>query len=195
MHLPPRVVAAAAIPIWVALGACGLLLLARYNAAPGREAPAPAQWPEGSDLVHARDRPALVVFAHPECPCTRATLAVLSEIASEDGERCDIQVVISEDVPDPATSENADRARTIPGVRVVVDRGHAEARRFGALTSGFTVLYDRDGRLRFAGGITDARGHPGPSIGRTQIAAVLRGRPASDAAPTFGCDLGGDAAP
>ena len=42
----------------------------------------------------------------------------------------------------------------IPSVMVLSDVDGAEARRFGAETSGHTLLFDRDGRLLFSGGIT-----------------------------------------
>ena len=41
----------------------------------------------------------------------------------------------------------------IPGATRVLDDG-TEARLFGAATSGQTIVYDREGRLLFSGGIT-----------------------------------------
>ncbi|HMG19670.1 MAG TPA: hypothetical protein VK607_00080 [Kofleriaceae bacterium] len=190
MPLSRRFLIAGLISLWVALAVVGSLLLQRYEATPGRTAAAPARWPMASRLAAPRDRPVLVVFAHPECSCSRATLAELAEIASEAGAACDITVVVDDDVPDPSSSELVVRARAIPGVRIVIDRDHAEAARFGALTSGFTVLYRGDGRLAFAGGITDGRGQAGRSAGRAQITALLRGRHAAPATPVFGCELG-----
>jgi hypothetical protein len=62
------------------------------------------------------------------------------------------------------------------------------------MVSGFTLLYDPAGRLRFAGGITSARGHEGDSFGQRRILAVLSGDPADRAdAPVFGCSLHGAA--
>ena len=52
-------------------------------------------------------------------------------------------------------------AAAIPGVTVHVDHDGGEARRFGAETSGFVVLYDAHGELLFAGGITTGRGQAG----------------------------------
>jgi hypothetical protein len=73
----------------------------------------------------------------------------------------------------------------------VVDEGGREARRFGASVSGQTVVYDQGGRLRFAGGITGARGHAGDNAGRRQVMRQLASSAgAGGATPVFGCELG-----
>ena len=45
----------------------------------------------------------------------------------------------------------------------------------GATTSGHVLLYDAGGVLRFAGGITDGRGHEGDNAGLDAALALLRG--------------------
>jgi hypothetical protein len=82
------------------------------------------------------------------------------------------------------------RAREIPGVTALVDTGGDAARRFGAETSGQTVVYDAAGRLVFSGGITAARGVEGENAGRRRIASlVTAGAVAAPAAAVFGCPL------
>jgi hypothetical protein len=84
-----------------------------------------------------------------------------------------------------------DRAASIPGIRVVTDEAGLEATRFRAAVSGLTLLYDAQGQLRFAGGITQSRGHEGDSFGGRRILAVLAGEAADrQDAPVFGCALG-----
>jgi hypothetical protein len=81
-------------------------------------------------------------------------------------------------------------AERIPGVRVREDVDGAEASLFGAATSGQVLLYDAGGRLRFSGGLTNARGHVGESPAYAQIAALVEGRGAAYAtARVFGCAL------
>jgi hypothetical protein len=83
-------------------------------------------------------------------------------------------------------------AGRIPGVTVRVDVDGAEAARFGAATSGQVLLYDAGGRLRFSGGLTTTRGHPGVSPGHRRIAAVVGGGDTEEAATrVFGCALAG----
>jgi hypothetical protein len=82
------------------------------------------------------------------------------------------------------------RAREMPAVAVHVDPEWREARRFHALTSGATVVYDGAGRLVFAGGLTGARGHAGDNDGRRSVLDVLVNGAADPAAsPVFGCPL------
>jgi glyoxylase-like metal-dependent hydrolase (beta-lactamase superfamily II) len=81
-------------------------------------------------------------------------------------------------------------AQNIPGVTVYVDRDGTEAARFGAATSGHTVLYGADGRLLFAGGITAARGHIGDNAGRQAVLALLKAKDLKQQDhPVYGCPL------
>ncbi len=95
------------------------------------------------------------------------------------------------------------QAATIPDVTVVRDDSGLEARRFGAATSGQTLLYDAGGALLFSGGITGARGHAGDNAGQSELVSLLnrgpsspavtlnRGQSARDATSVFGCPLFG----
>jgi len=82
------------------------------------------------------------------------------------------------------------QAREIPGSVLELDDGGRQAALFGAHTSGETLLYDRDGRLSFHGGITPARGHEGDNVGAERIVARLTGG-SSDGpdGAVFGCAL------
>lgn len=83
-------------------------------------------------------------------------------------------------------------AASIPGVNVVVDDDGVEARRFCAITSGQTILYDTEGRLLFSGGITGSRGHSGDNAGRSAIVSLLNTGEAERAETfVFGCPLFG----
>jgi hypothetical protein len=82
-------------------------------------------------------------------------------------------------------------AEALPDARVGWDVGGAEARRFGARTSGHVVLYDRAGRLLFQGGVTAARGQAGDNAGKDAVIALLtQGRAERAATPVFGCPFG-----
>jgi hypothetical protein len=176
---------------WGILVAAGFVGLARYKTTAGSMAETPARWPEGTRLVRDAGRPTLVMFAHPRCACTRASLAELNRLAAE--RSFDSLVVFLSPAGVPADFVQSDLWRSavaIPRARVMRDEGGAEAARFGAGTSGATLLYASDGSLLFRGGITPARGHEGNSFGRERILALLDGRPADRRdAPVFGCQL------
>ncbi|MGA2600220.1 MAG: hypothetical protein ABSH09_24905, partial [Bryobacteraceae bacterium] len=84
-------------------------------------------------------------------------------------------------------------AAAIPGVQNIEDREGLEIRRFGASTSGQTLLYDAAGRLAFNGGITAARGHLGGNDGLDAVISIVEsGIAQRHAAPVFGCSLLGE---
>ena len=76
---------------------------------------------------------------------------------------------------------------------MVVDDNGVEARRFHAVTSGQTALYDIEGRLLFSGGITGSRGHSGDNAGRSAIVSLLNtGDAERTETSVFGCPLYGN---
>ena len=81
-------------------------------------------------------------------------------------------------------------ATAIPGVTVLTDRSGAEARRFGAETSGHALLFGVDGKLLFNGGITASRGHAGDNAGESAIVSIVNGHGApQDRTVVYGCSL------
>jgi hypothetical protein len=178
---------------WGLAIAGGFLAIHAYEARPGEAGRTVSRWPEGSRLDPARDRPTLVMAAHPRCPCTRASAAELARLMAARGGGAAAYVLVF--VPPGVDATWADTGATralaaIPGVRVVEDRGGVEAGRFGAVTSGQVALYAPDGRLMFRGGITGARGQEGDNRGRAAVTSLLRGiRPDRSASPVFGCPI------
>lgn len=177
--------------VWGALVFAGLVLVWRYKLTPGATAQTPASWPVESRVMRATDRPTLVMVAHPRCDCTRASLSELERLLAQAGPaKPRTHVVFLRWVT--TETETYKRAQAMPGVEVFVDEGGEEARRFGATTSGETMLYDAAGHLVFHGGITSARGHEGASVGRSRILSFLQSTPEKTglpSSPTFGCGL------
>jgi hypothetical protein len=170
-----------------------LAVLWAYDNAPGEGALAPAGWPANSVLTRAEDGPTLVLLAHPQCSCTRASLDELAEVLARATTRPKTYVLFLK--PDGFSDDWAQSdlwkiAAAIRDVTVVRDDDGAEARRFGVSTSGQTLLYDRAGALVFSGGITGARAHRGDNEGRRAIVDLLnRGSSDQDATNVFGCPL------
>ncbi|MCE9668979.1 RedB protein [Myxococcus stipitatus] len=163
--------------MWLVVVTGGMALLARHSLTPGDTRSAPASWPEAAHLPRTPGRPVLVMLAHPHCPCTRASLGELEVLMAHAGGRLDAVVLFA---APPGTGRDWTRgplwgmAAAIPGVTVLEDRGGERARLFGAVTSGQSLLYDASGRLRFQGGMTQARGHRGDNPGRSAVEALLR---------------------
>ena len=170
-----------------------MAILLDFANEPGDPGAPPARWPDDSRLPRQRHLPTLVMVAHPRCPCTRASLEELNRILAHDSDKLVADVVFIQPpgaAGDWSATDVVRAARAIPGVHVLIDAEETEARRFGARTSGQTLLYDAGGRLRFRGGITAARGHAGDNAGRSAIQALLE-QGAVDQAHTsvFGCAL------
>jgi hypothetical protein len=178
---------------WVSGIAWGIQKIQAYSSTPGVVAAAPASWP-GSALVEPKQgESTLVMFMHPQCSCTRASLAELQAILDRTHGAVSAWVVVLKPnaMGDEWThSATWKAARAMPGVTVVMDQEGAEAGRFGASTSGHTVLYDARGQLQFTGGITAARGHVGDNTGRQRVVSLVETDTAdSHQHEVYGCGL------
>jgi hypothetical protein len=188
-----RALLAAGILAWVGGIAWGLQKIGSYSSTAGQVGEAPAQWP-GSELVSPQaDRSTLVMFMHPQCSCTRASLEELKTILDNTHGAVSAWIVVLKPggMGDEWTHSGTwETARKMRGVTVVMDDEGSEADRFGALTSGHTVLYSPGGKLEFSGGITVARGHVGENSGeRRVISFVSTGKADSGGHEVYGCGL------
>jgi hypothetical protein len=186
----------ALLMLWALIVGAGTLLLWEYENSPGvKTRPAPVTFPVESGIPRDGQRPLLLMFAHPHCPCTRASLAELSRLMASARHRVTARVLfIKPSAQDKEWIETDlwETAAAIPDVTVTTDEDGREAARFGAGVSGLTLLYDASGRLLFSGGVTAARGHEGDNAGRAALISLLTGD-TSEAVetPVFGCQLFG----
>jgi hypothetical protein len=150
-------------------------------------------FPQGSAITPVPGRPTLLVFLHPYCPCSHATLRQLDELRLETQDQAAVTLVftIAKDLPAGWEKESLWRtAQAMSGVRVIRDEDGVEARRFNVVGSGHALLYDSKGHLLFSGGITPSRGHEGDNPGQDAIVSfVLHGRADLTHTPVFGCSL------
>lgn len=194
-----RWLAAPVIAIWALGLAVGFKQAWEYELTPGVSAAAPAHTLFASLPQSQPGLPVLIVFAHPQCTCTRATIGNLDSLLAHTPCPLNTYVVIVHLPGEPAGWDKTDlwqSARAIPGVHVVLDQNGNLARQFGARTSGQTLLYAANGSLLFRGGITSERGHYGDNDGTDAILAELRhptGKPA--VTPVFGCSIFGASPP
>lgn len=172
----------------------GFIRLQSYDSAPGAAARPPASAPVALAAFSRQTRlPVLLMFVHPKCPCTRASLDELALLMAQESGRVSAHVVFalpSADTRQWLPSDLWRQASSIPGVHVVADPDGTLTRRFGSATSGQVLLYSAAGRLLFQGGITSARGHDGDNLGSQTILRLLNGeRKAVASTPVFGCPL------
>ncbi|HAH48600.1 MAG TPA: hypothetical protein DCM07_27905 [Planctomycetaceae bacterium] len=181
---------------WFGAVVYGMFVLLQHQATPGETSLAAAAWPDNSQMKFNSMRPTLVMFAHPRCPCTTASLNELAKIVRLGPERNDARVIFFKSSAFPEGWEKTalwKTAAAIPGVSVFSDLDGSTAKLFNATTSGYTLLYDTQGKLLFHGGITGSRGHTGDNAGRSAIESILlQGTAERTETFTFGCPLSGE---
>jgi hypothetical protein len=206
VKLKRSILVAVGLTTWLTLVIVGIGILRNYSLTPGAAGTPDTSWPSASHISRSSRSLTLVMAIHPHCPCSRASIGELAILMAHSGGRLAAFVVF---VQPPGFDENWTKselwssATSIPGVTCLIDSG-AEAKRFGASTSGQTMVYDPRGRLVFSGGITAARGHFGDNAGVSAIARLLdtaetgvsarvvyRNNPAvyASTTPVYGCPL------
>ncbi|MEY2439021.1 MAG: hypothetical protein QOI34_406, partial [Verrucomicrobiota bacterium] len=157
---------------WIVALSFSARSLLSYESAPGAVGKVPSTWPSRSKIQLSPNGDTLVMLAHPHCPCTRASIGELAQVIAHVQGKIKAYVLFLHPDDSPGDWDNTDLTRSaaqIPGVTLVADLNGVEARRFGAETSGQTLLFDSTGRLLFHGGITESRGHAGGNAGENAI--------------------------
>lgn len=184
--------------LWLVLTGAGFLFLLAYESKPNGNGQSKSStglmWPSASKIERSKNGSTLLMFIHPKCPCTAASLTELSILMSRaDSANLKTYAVFLRPRGADATWRKTShwlRASAIPGVTVLADEGGREAKLFDAKTSGETLLFDRSGRLAFAGGITGGRGHEGDNQGLSAVLAILeRTDKRCTSTNVFGCSL------
>ena len=178
---------------WICTIALGFCVLTSYQQTPSHGGNPKQMWPTDAEIAKDSTKPTLVMFVHPHCPCTRASLNELAVLMAKCHGRISAYVLLVRPNgldPNWAETDLKRQATDIPGVVVLDDESGHCAKRFRIHTSGGTVVYDAEGQLCFSGGMTASRGHNGDNIGRQSIESlVLNGSSTQTTAPVFGCPL------
>ena len=158
----------------------------------------PPEWPVECSIAIEQNEPTLLVFVHPKCPCSQATVAEMEQLlrriesaAGAHTPQSRIIAVVPKDY-DPSWLQTVSiaRALALPRAELFIDEGGVEAQRFGAEVSGTVLYYCSAGVLQYGGGVTAARGHAGPNVGRENLREAIANRPPQfPTIPAFGCRL------
>lgn len=183
----------AASCFWLVLILCAFYYLLVYQNKSIVSKSHPQSWPKSSSLSISHERPNLLMFLHPACPCSKASLAELDRLLSNFPNRLNVVLVFIS--PDSANKDWHKtslwlQASGISGLDLFVDTERRETSLFNSKSSGEVLLYDRNGYLLYSGGLTASRGHQGDNIGRDSIEYYLQhGLMKHSSAPSFGCEL------
>jgi hypothetical protein len=177
---------------WGAISAIGFMVLEAYATSPGARGRSLGDWPQSCGIPIDGRKPTLLIFLHPLCPCSSASIDELREIVARLGDRVRLHAVVlrTDTLQRQGTGVIERSLAEVRGMRIWHDNGGALARRFGVLTSGHVLLYDSSGRLTFSGGITPTRGHRGNDSGESALRAAILGDPSDRSSiPVIGCPL------
>ena len=137
--------------------------------------------------------PSILLFVHPRCPHSIATVRQLRNILLRENYEINIRlsVLCPPDCRDDWYETSLlEEARRIQGIQVVLDYGGTLTKRYGALTSGMLLFYNDRNQLVFQGGITPTLGHEGDCPGRHSLEQALAGEtPKQAQSQVFGCQL------
>lgn len=186
-----RAVILTAALIWAATIAAAFEAIRRFETTPGQAASSRPLWPVGTSVPRQNGEWSLVMLVHPHCSCSRASVQELQAIVEKSPSVQPYVVVYRPSEFKEGWERGAvlDAASRVRRARVILDRDGVEAKRFGGFTSGQTLLYDRDGRLRFSGGVTSLRGHAGINSGRVDVIKIATSEAGSGTHPVFGCAI------
>jgi hypothetical protein len=84
---------AIAFILWLSLACAGIASLWLYSAAPGKDGSPPDRWPLSSSLRRAPEASTLVMFVHPKCPCSRASISELAVLLAHSAGNLHAQVI------------------------------------------------------------------------------------------------------
>lgn len=188
---------AAALIVWIAIAVAGWYGISAYGFSGDPQATTDivSQWPAESTIARMTGRPTLVLFLHPKCPCSRATVAELERLPV---------LVPGEALPDVCVVAAAprsigdlwwatpflERAARLPNAHLVRDSGGVETALFGARISGTVLLFDSAGNRLYVGGVTMSRGHAGDNVGLQAVTDLLVDHDANvSSIPPLGCAM------
>ncbi|MBP9093345.1 hypothetical protein KBI23_20155 [bacterium] len=180
--------------LWAVLVLLGYGSMVFYSTAPAKSAVTVGKYPSSSSLSKG-DGLTLIIFLHPQCPCSIATVSELEGLLARSSlsSRLKVYAVVSSPVGCSQTFVKGaviDSLSAVKNVQVFIDNDDVESQRFGAKTSGQTLLFDSDGKCLFRGGITAARGEVGANAGVDALRHYLSGgRYLINKTPVFGCSL------
>ncbi len=186
------------ITLWLIAVFIGYSTLLSYQSEPGRENPVPEKWPETSAVNPSKKPFTVLIFLHPHCPCSKASLRELERVLARRHRNTSAYAIFCTLPEAPQDWEQGalwQQAHKIEHLKVLLDNNQQEQSSFHVTTSGQVLLYDYKGKLRYKGGITPARGHEGSNPGLRTLESLLQNQISDQKSiqklsyPVYGCGL------
>lgn len=174
--------------LWACLSVSGLMGMMVYSKTPGQKGQIPAAITPADS-----GRGQLLVFLHPQCVCSRATVRHLMRLSTKQRAQWDTVLYIFQPSEIPKYwSESGLGEKQLHFATRKLDVDGAKARELGVHTSGHVIAYSANGKRLFSGGITAGRGHEGSNTAFSTLQQLLlnpQSPSENDEFPVFGCGL------
>lgn len=185
----PRVCATG---VWLVAVCFSIAWFSKYESTAGAIGPQNRAWPASTTLPRNLNGPTIVLFLHPKCPCSTASIRQLFEFTDGVKDAAIVTVLVLPTGTDESFAQGPviDLLEREYQHRPIVDREGKEAELFGAQTSGQAYAYGLEARLLFCGGLTPARGQTGYTPSLHKLRTALQHRDSGPTScPVFGCPL------
>ncbi len=148
-------------------------------------------YPNNQQIIFDKTKDNLILFIHPFCPCSHATVNELKRVLAKTNANIAINVVFIKPKGLKSIQQNDlyQEISQIKGVNIIFDRSNVLAGAFNINTSGSILLYDINGNLIFQGGITGGRAEEGDNLGKSRLIQALKNESGKWQSPVFGCSL------
>ena len=181
------------VAVWLVTILLGGFAQIRYSLASKATGSATDRWPATTQIGKKDDSKQLMIFLHPKCACSIASIAELSKIQNRCTELIPVKAVFycpKGEHQSWVSGELWEAAEAIDGCDCLVDLGAMEFKRFGVETSGHALLFDEQDRRIYSGGVTSSRGHVGDNLGASTLVKLIQGSEVLvDELPVFGCQI------
>src|SRR5882724_11293660 len=92
--LRKHAIVAIAVALWIPAVAVGISVLWNYSATPGHAATAGGAWPSNAPISRQAQHPTLLMFVHPQCQCSRASIGELAILMARERARGNVNVAV-----------------------------------------------------------------------------------------------------
>jgi hypothetical protein len=178
--------------IWLIATTYAYSVMMRFDTRPGMAGNPPLRWPATSQVKLAKAQRTLLVFLHPKCSCSRASISQLQNLQKRLPGKFHTELVLWQPLnPSPSWNQlyRTDMGE-LTGTQVITDPGGRAAALFDVHTSGYVLLYGAGGDLQYAGGLTLARAFDLEGPGIVAMEQIMAGSKTTAAhRPVYGCSF------
>ncbi len=174
--------------VWLNLILASIYYMSNYMFKESVESQAPSVFPANNWVKLNTRKNNLVLFLHPHCPCSFATVNELKRVLARTDVDLSVVFIDLDKSYDLSRQELFKQVSQIKAAKIIIDKNNVMTKAFKVYTSGTILAYNKDGGLIFQGGITAGRGEEGDNLAKNKLVQSLKCQKMSQA-QVFGCSL------